>query len=56
MSALLEAVRNKSEEQAYHWSKSEGWATVEQLMTAAGNSYKYIVWMYGNSFNARERL
>ncbi len=39
MSALLEAVRNKSEEQAYHWSKSEGWATVEQLMSAAGNSF-----------------
>lgn len=36
---LLDAVRNKDEEIAYHWSKSEEWATVEQLMQAAGRHH-----------------
>ena len=33
---LLDAVKNKDEEIAYHWSKSEEWATVDQLMQATG--------------------
>ena len=33
---LLEAVKNKDEDIAYHWTKSEYWATVEQIMQASG--------------------
>ena len=36
MGTLLDAVKNKDEEIAYHWSKSEEWATVDQLMQATG--------------------
>ncbi len=36
ISTLLDAVRTKDEDSAYHWFKSEEWATVEQLMQATG--------------------
>ena len=35
---LLEAVRTKDAELVHHWSKSEEWSTVEQLMEADGRS------------------
>lgn len=38
MGPLLLAVRNKSSEQALEWSRSEHWATVEQLIAASNTS------------------
>ena len=37
MRDLLAAVKKKDEEAAYHWTKSEEWATTQQLMEATGN-------------------
>ena len=34
MKLLCTAVKDKDSSMAYHWSKSEHWATVEQLMAA----------------------
>ncbi|CAH1793939.1 unnamed protein product [Owenia fusiformis] len=38
METLLEAVRTKDEGLAHHWSKSEEWATVEQLIQVHSSS------------------
>lgn len=35
MAPLLQAIREKNVEQAVEWSKSEHWATVEQLIAAS---------------------
>ena len=32
MSSLYEAVKQKDETMAHHWSKTEEWATVEQIL------------------------
>ena len=36
MDSLYEAVRTKDEALAHHWTKTEEWETVEQLMVANG--------------------
>nr|CAD7588973.1 unnamed protein product [Timema genevievae] len=38
MSPILEAVRTKNSDLAENWSRSEHWATVEQLITASSSS------------------
>lgn len=38
MGPLLDAVRNRDSEAAVEWSRSEHWATVEQLIAASGPS------------------
>ncbi len=35
--SLLDAVKTKDEGLAHHWTKTEEWATVEQLIAANGN-------------------
>lgn len=35
MGPLLEAIKNRSTEAAQEWSRSEHWATVEQLIAAS---------------------
>ena len=36
MSTLLEALKKKDEMAFHHWTKSEEWGTVEQLIAAHG--------------------
>jgi len=36
MDSLFEAVKTKDEALAHHWTKTEEWETVEQLMVANG--------------------
>lgn len=38
MGPLLEALRNKDSDAATEWSRSEHWATVEQLIAASNTS------------------
>lgn len=38
MESLLTAIKNKDLEQAIEWSRSEHWATVEQLIAASNTS------------------
>lgn len=48
MSVLLAAVRAKDEELAHHWSKTEEWGTVQQLMSA--NCELYFLYSLLRSF------
>lgn len=36
MASLYEAVKNKDKTLAHHWSKTEEWGTVRQMMEAHG--------------------
>ena len=38
MESLLEAVRTQDRQKAAEWSRSEPWATVEQLISASSSS------------------
>jgi len=49
MGELLDGLREKDEDTFHRWTKSEAWATVEQLMEANGSiSFLYYYLAIGN--------
>jgi len=57
MAELLDSLREKDEAAFHRWTKSEAWATVEQLMEANGKSRSLPgVWSTGCIFLTRYPL
>ena len=42
MSDLCKALKNKDEEAFHHWTKSEEWSTVLQIIAAHGKNLQYV--------------